>query len=46
MATKEQLIAPHGQVNAIETNIRDMKHTTLHARVTDLEEKVFGAARD
>jgi hypothetical protein len=45
MATKEQLIALHGQVNAIETNIRDMKHVKLHARVADLEEKIFGEAR-
>ena len=45
-ATKEQIVALHGQVNAIETQLRDMKHTKLHARVADLEEKVFGAARD
>jgi len=31
-------------VNSIETDIRSMKYTKLHARV-DLEEKVFGAAR-
>jgi hypothetical protein len=45
LATKEQLVALHGQVNAIETQLRDMKHTKLHARVADLEEKIFGAAR-
>ena len=45
MATKEQIIALHGQVNAIETNIRGMQHVRLHARVADLEEKVFGKAR-
>ena len=33
------------QVASIETQLRDMKHTKLHARVADLEEKVFGAAR-
>ena len=45
LATKEQIITLHGQVNAIETQLRDMKHVKLHARVADLEEKVFGAAR-
>ena len=46
MATKDQIIALHTQVSSIETDIRGMKHTKLHARVADLEEKVFGAARD
>jgi hypothetical protein len=45
MATKDQIIALHTQVNAIETDIRDMKRQKLHARVADLEEKVFGATR-
>ena len=45
-ATKHQIVALHGQVNAVETQLRGMKHTKLHARVADLEEKVFGAARD
>ena len=45
-ATKHQIVALHGQLNAIETQLRGMKHTKLHARVADLEEKVFGAARD
>ena len=44
-ATKEQLVRLHGQVNAIETQLRDMKHTKLHARVADLEEEVFGETR-
>lgn len=44
-ATKEQLVALHGQVNSIETQLRDMKHTKLHARVADLEEEVFGETR-
>jgi hypothetical protein len=46
MASKDQIIALHTQVNSIETDIRDMKHTKLHVRVSDLEEKIFGAARD
>ena len=45
LATKNQVIALHTQVNSIETQLRDMKHTKLHARVADLEEKVFGGAR-
>jgi ABC-type phosphate transport system auxiliary subunit len=45
LATKEQIISLHGQVNAIETQLRDMKHVKLQARVADLEEKVFGTAR-
>jgi hypothetical protein len=40
MATKEQLVALHGQVNSIETQLR-----TLRPRVTDLEEEVFGETR-
>ena len=46
LATKDQIIALHTQVNSIETELRGMKHTKLHARVADLEEEVFGAARD
>jgi len=34
VATKDQIIALHTQVNAIETEIRSMKHTKLQARVT------------
>jgi hypothetical protein len=45
-ATKDQAIALHTQVNSIATELRGMKHTKLHARVADLEEKVFGASRD
>lgn len=45
MATKDQIIALHTQVNSIETELRGMKHTKLRARVADLEEKVFGAPR-
>ena len=45
MATKDQIIALHTQVNSVETELRDMKHTKLHARVADLEEKVFGETR-
>ena len=45
MATKGQIITLHTQVTSIETQLRDMKHTKLHARVADLEEKVFGVPR-
>ena len=45
MATKDQIITLHTQVTSIETQLRDMKHTKLRARVADLEEKVFGATR-
>jgi hypothetical protein len=45
MATKDQVLALHTQVNSIETELRGMKHTKLQARVADLEEKVFGASR-
>lgn len=45
LATKDQIIALHTQVSAIEADVRSMKHTKLHARVADLEEKVFGRAR-
>jgi archaellum component FlaC len=45
LATKEQIVTLHTQVNAIENQLRDMKHVKLHARVADLEEKVFGPAR-
>jgi hypothetical protein len=44
-ATKHQIVALHGQVNAIETQLRDAKRHKLVTRVADLEEKVFGAAR-
>jgi hypothetical protein len=44
--TKDQIIALHTQVSSMEIELRDMKHTKLHARVADLEEEVFGAFRD
>ena len=46
LATKDQVIALHTQVNAIETELRDTKRHKLVTRVADLEEKVFGAPRD
>ena len=45
LATKEQLFAVQTQVNSIETQLRDMKHVKLHARVANLEEKIFGENR-
>jgi hypothetical protein len=45
MATKDQVIALHTQVNSIETELRGMKHIKLEGRVADLEEKVFGKVR-
>ena len=44
-ATKDQVFALQSQVNAIETDIRSMKHSKLEVRVADLEEKVFGKTR-
>lgn len=37
-ATTEWLIALHGQVNEIETQLREIKHAKLHARVADPEQ--------
>ena len=45
MATKDQIIALHTQVNSIETELRGMKHAKLQSRVADLEEEVFGETR-
>ena len=45
MATKEQIVALHTQVNAIETQLRGMRHVKLQSRVADLEEEVFGRSR-
>ena len=45
MATKEQVIALHTQVNSIEGQLRGMKHVKLEGRVADVEEKVFGKIR-
>ena len=36
LTTKDQIIALHTQVNSIETDIRGMKRTKLHARVVNL----------
>ena len=45
LATKNQVIALHTQVNSIETQLRDTKRHKLVTRVADLEEKVFGKSR-
>ena len=45
MATKDQIIALHTQVNSIETQLRGMQHVKLQSRVADLEEEVFGKTR-
>ena len=45
MVTKDQIIALHTQVNSIETQLRDMRHTKHQVRVADLEEKVFSESR-
>ena len=42
MATKEQMIALHTQVNSIEAQL---KHGRYETRLGNLEEKVFGEAR-
>ena len=42
LATKEQLIALHTQVNSIEAQLR---HGRYEKRLGDLEEEVFGEAR-
>jgi hypothetical protein len=44
-ATKHQIVALHGQVNAIETQLRGIKGDKLVTRVADLEEEVFGRTR-
>jgi hypothetical protein len=45
MATKDQVVTLHTQVDSIETELHVMKHVKLQSRVADLEEKVFGEAR-
>jgi hypothetical protein len=45
MATKDQIIALHPQVNAIETDLRTTKQHKLVTRVADLEEEIFGKPR-
>ena len=42
---KGDIVRVSEQVASIETQLRDMKHTKLHARVADLEEDVFGKTR-
>jgi len=42
MATKDQMLALHTQVNSIEGQLRLGRYET---RLGNLEEKVFGAAR-
>jgi len=57
MATKDDIAALRSELKgdivrvgeqalSIETQLRGMKHTKLHARVADLEEEVFGGSRD
>ena len=41
---KGDIVRVREQVASIETQLRDMKRTKLHARVADLEEKVFGVS--
>ena len=45
LATKDQIIALHTQVNGIETDIKTIKGYKLLTRVADLEEEVFGKPR-
>ena len=45
LATKDQVIALHTQVNSIERQLRDMKHIKLEDRVATIEQKVFGKVR-
>ena len=41
----EGLFTLQTQMNGIESNIREIKHSRLDIRVADLEEKVFGKPR-
>jgi archaellum component FlaC len=45
MATKDQIIALHTQVNGIETDIKTMKGYKLPSRVAAVEEELLGKAR-
>ena len=45
MATKDQIVALHTQVNSIESQLRGMKYAKMEDRVTNLEEKVSGKIR-
>ena len=42
MASKEQVVALHTQVNSIEAQLRQTK---AERRLADLEEKIFGTSR-
>jgi hypothetical protein len=45
MATKDQMIDLHTQVNSIERQLRGMKHVKLEDRVAAIEQEVFGEVR-
>ena len=45
MATKDQIITLHTQVNGIETDIKTMRAHKLPARMADVEEELFGETR-
>ena len=45
LATKTDAALIHTQVNSIERQLREFNPAILEARVTDLEEEVFGASR-
>ena len=44
MATRDQVVVLHTQVNSIETQLRGMQYVKMQSRVIDLEEKVFGGS--
>ena len=41
MATKDQIVALHGQINSIEQQLRETK---IEVSLGELEDKVFGAS--
>jgi hypothetical protein len=43
---KGDIVRVSEQVASIESQLRGMRHVKLQSRVADLEEEVFGAARD
>jgi len=45
MATKDQIITLHTQVNGIETDIKTMRAHKPPARMADVEEELFGETR-
>jgi hypothetical protein len=45
LATKDQIIALHTQVNSIEAQLRSMNYVKIEDRIATLEEKVFGEVR-